>query len=84
MYSAQKFDSRPRDFCRLVSKDMETLKIHLNEDKNTSIGKAAFKKKVKLKVHEAALEYLLLEQKEHNKIKDIEYETLEIQPYFRT
>ena len=48
------------------------------------LAKQHLKKKVKLKVHEAALEYLLLEQKEHNKIKDIEYETLEIQPYFRT
>ena len=78
IYSAQKTNSNSGDFCELVSENLKTLRIPMNEDHIKSTSSETFKKNVKIKVHEAALEYLLKEQKEHSKVKDIKYKKLEI------
>ena len=45
------------------------------------MGTQQYKNYIKMKVKETALKYLTEEQESHSKVKHIEYEKLEIQPY---
>ena len=65
-----------------MAKDLKTIEFQMNEDHIESMSEESYKKEIKLKVNKAAFKYLLAEQKEHNKIKDIKYDKLEVQPQF--
>ena len=45
------------------------------------LTKAEYKKKIKMLVKKAALKYLNKEKDGHKKVKNIEYKSLNIQPY---
>ena len=69
------------DFCQLVRADMEMIDEKMDDENIQSKSKLALKSEVKQKIREAALEYLKNKQKEHSKIKNIEYDKLETQKY---
>ena len=54
----------------------------LSEIKQKSVNQ--FKKEVKLKIKQAALQYLLNISKKHDKMNNLKYDTLSMQEYFNT
>ena len=80
IYVAQKDNSQPGDFCRLVEADFSQMNIHITEEQIVSMG-GIYKTFIKNYVKKAAFKYLSNQQKEHSKIKHIKYEELQIQPY---
>jgi hypothetical protein len=81
VYTAQQADTKEGDFCDLISKDLEYLKIHMNKKDISSIGTNQYKTFIKSKVQDAAFQFLLEEQQHHSKVKHIKYDKLKIQPY---
>ena len=81
IYLAQQAESKPGDFCELISTDLEDLKVHMSEDHIASSGTKMYKSYIKSKVKGAAFTHLLERQKTHSKVKDIKYEELKIQEY---
>ena len=81
IYSAQKVDSLPGDFCELISESLKTLKVHMTEDQIAATGVKEYKSTIKGKVMEAAFLHLKEQQQTHSKVKHIKYEELRIQPY---
>ena len=81
VYTAQKVDSMPGDFCNLVMDDLRDLNIHMEEKQIALMNTERFKKLIKSKVKEASFKYLTDLQQTHSKIKNIKYDDLTIQPY---
>ena len=81
MYFAQKADSLPGDFCRLVAADLVSLDISLTEDQIKRMSTREYKKHIKEKVRSGAFRYLQSVQKTHSKIRNIKYLKLDMQPY---
>ena len=69
------------DFAQLVKRDFEEMKIPFNLEMVESTGGQTFKSTIKIKVKEAAFQYLRNKLKTHSKVKDIEYSKLETQKY---
>jgi hypothetical protein len=69
------------NFCEPVRADTEKIDDNMDDEYKQSKSKQAFKPEIKQKIREAALQYLKNKQKEHLKIKNIEYEKLETQKY---
>ena len=83
-YDAQKTDSLPGDFCRLIEADFQKLEISLSENQISSMTSNAYKKYIKSKVSKYAFESLTTEQQSHSKIKHIKYTKLEMQPHLKS
>ena len=81
VYSAQKVESVPGDFCELVTESLRSLDIHMNEHQIEAMSVKEYKALIKSQVKKSAFKYLLEEQKRHSKVDHIKYEKLEIQPY---
>ena len=80
-YEAQKFDSLPGDFYRLVKSDMEKFEINLTDDQISRMSSRSYKNYIKSKVFQYAFKILKMKQEGQNKIKHIKYKTFAIQPY---
>jgi hypothetical protein len=81
VYEALKSDSRKGDFVYLVQKDIEDIKIDLSEEEIKNTSKYEWKKYVKEKVTEAALEYLTKVNSTKSKTKHIHFESLQLSDY---
>ena len=81
VYFAQKADSLPGDFCRLVAEDLVSLDISLTEDQIRIMSTTEYKKHIKEKVRSGALRYLQSVQETHSKVRNIKYSKFEMQPY---
>ena len=84
VYFAQKADSLPGDYCRLVAADQERFQISLSEEEVRNMSSKLYKKYVKEKVNKGAFEYLISLQKNHSKIRSIKYTKLDMQPYMKS
>ena len=84
IYEAQVEKPCPGNFAVLVAKDLEMI----GDPKNTTIIKNAanevFKRSVKNRIKTAAFKYLKIKQMEHSKVKNINYTSLETQPYLKS
>ena len=84
VYEAQKTNTVKGDFYELVLKDMQMIGDGITEEYIKSCSKGALKRQLKEKTRNVALKYLKQKQKEHSKIKDIEYTKLETQEYMKS
>ena len=78
---AQQADPIEGDFCLLVEEDMKMIKLEKSEEEIISMTKGQMKLVVKRKVKEAALKYLMGENKSKEKTKHIKYHKLEPKQY---
>ena len=69
------------DWINSLMDDLKMLDIPLNEDLFSSLTKAQFKNMVKKNVRSATFKLLKETQQNHIKIKHIEYEQFQMQPY---
>ena len=81
VYEALKSESRKGDFVDLVQKDIEDIRIDLSEEDIKNTSKYEWKKYVKEKVTEAALEYLTNVNNTKSKTKHIHFESLKLSDY---
>ena len=81
VYLAQKESPVKGDFHKLVTKDLEILKI---EDDLTNISKRALKRKVKESVKSVAFKYLNEKRETHTKVKGITYRKFQTQKYLKS
>ena len=81
VYLAQKADSLPCEFTRLVSSDLESLDIHLTEENLKTMSSRDYKKHIKENDRTHAFRYFKSLQATHSKIRNIVYSKLEMQPY---
>ena len=77
----QKQSPTKGDFYCLIIKDFETIGKKLDEQEIISRSNYSYKKEIKQKIRNAALNYLKQKQEKHTKIKHIKYEKLETQKY---
>ena len=84
MYLAQKSDPKKGDFYDLVKKDIEMVKLYLNEDEIESLTKKQLKQIVKTKVNEAAFIHLMELKSSKSKLENIQYTKYELSPYMRS
>ena len=69
------------DFYNLVKTDFEEIGEVLDEAEIVASSVNAHKKKIKIKIKEAAFKYLRSRQQTHSKVKDVPYRKLETQKY---
>ena len=69
------------DFSELVKKDLELIELPPELEKIREYDRFRFKKMVKDRIRAKALHYLKERQKDHSKIRNIQYETLQAQSY---
>ena len=82
IYSAQKENPLPGDFCEIVSADLKL--IGLTEENVMQMSKSAFKRKVKAAIVKEALESLKQIQQTHTKVNKLKYSKLQAQSYFKS
>ena len=80
-YFAQKEKPSRGDFCQMVARDMKEIKLYLSEDEITKSNKKFFKKLVKQKCRQTAIDNFKKLQLSHKKVRDIQYVTHEPQTY---
>ena len=68
----------------MVENNLEMVDIEFNEENIKTEDKITFKKQVKSKMIKISHEYLKDLQKNHSKIRNIEYAQFQIQPYMRS
>ena len=78
---AQRNDPSPGDFINLVYKDIGDLEMDIDFTKIKEMGIEPFKSFVKKKTRNAAFKHLVSLQAKHSKIKSIQYNGLQCQPY---
>ena len=83
IYYAQKESPVEGDFCKLVAADMDHVEMNMSENEISNIKKEAFKKIVKKKVTEAALNKLIQAKENHSKMSQVTYSKLQIQEYLK-
>ena len=81
IYEKQKISPTKGDWYELSLKDFDFIEEKIDDDKIKMLTKAEFKKKIKMLVKKAALKYLNKEKDGHKKVKNIDYNSLNIQPY---
>jgi hypothetical protein len=81
VYTAQKADPKPGDFCELVTADFSSMEINLSDKDITDMKTSEYKKYIKYKVRTAAFQNLKQQQQKHSKVKHIVYKTFKVQPY---
>ena len=81
VFFAQKRRTSSDDWVESVFKDLKDIKIDITEDTIATMKKFRFKKCSKNKVKEAAFDYLQNIKEKHSKVKDIQYEKLDMQSY---
>ena len=79
VFDAQKKSPTKGDFVELVTEDL--IKIEESEDSIKVLSKGELKKVVKTKMSEIVLLDLQDKQKNHSKIKNIQYKDLKLQEY---
>ena len=81
IYLAQKDDTTPGDFVELIEKDFKSINKEQDDLSITTTNRNLYKQHIKAKVKAAALDYLKEKQKQHSKIKHIQYNQLKTQKY---
>ena len=84
VYFAQKADSLPGDYCRLVAADQEQFQICLSEEEVRNMSSRLYKKYIKEKVNKSAFAHLISVQQNHSKIRSIKYSKFDMQPYMKS
>ena len=77
----QKQEYLKGDWFQLLQNDFKFIGIEMNEEDIQSMSKANYKKKIKYLVQKAAFNYFIEEKSKHSKLKNLEYTSLQIQPY---
>ena len=81
IYLKQKEDSIKGDWYKLLLQDFEFIGIEINEDVIRDTPKNIYKKKIKYLVRSAAFNYYMKKKADLSKLNEVEYKSLEIQPY---
>ena len=82
VFEAQKQDPTPGDFIKLVEKDMLELDITMKYVEEST--KVDLKKALKASATNASFAGLKKKLLKHKKVKQIQYDLLEMQPYLRS
>ena len=80
IYEAQK-DDTTGDFSEIVREDCEDIGLNMTENDISKHTKQRFKALIKLKVRNAAFQYLRENQEKHSKMQKLKYSTLKLQEY---
>ena len=83
VYCALKEDTRKGDFVQLTNCDRKYLQIDLCDDDIRDISKHSWKKYIKEKVMNAALQHLVNENSTKEKTKEVTFSKLELSEYLR-
>ena len=81
IYDKQKSQPTKGDWYELLLKDFTFIGEDLNEEVIKSYSKTEYKKKVKAAIEKAAFKYFLEQKTKHTKLDNIQYTTLQTQPY---
>ena len=81
IYTAQKNDPTSGDFVKLLNEDFSLINRRQDDKIIQMTNKTDYKKQVKESIKESAFNYLKEKQKEHSKVKDIQYPSLSTQKY---
>ena len=81
--SAQIENPSKGDWILTIKEDLKELKINLGIEEIANSSKEGFKQIVKSAVKEVALEFLLRLKATHSKGSELEYDSLQIQPYLK-
>ena len=81
IFEAQKADPKPGDFSEMVSDDCKDIKLNMSDADISQHSKQRFKALVKVKVRNAAFQYLKECQEKHSKMRNLKYSTLKKQEY---
>ena len=81
IYETQKINPSPGDFSELIKDDMISISLKMTETEISKLRKQKFKDIVKKKVRNAAFEYLNSMKQKHSKMRNIEYDSLKLQPF---
>lgn len=81
IYKAQKNDQTTGDFVKLLSEDFKLINRTQEDRRIQMTNRKAYKQQIKKDIKEAAFNYLTEKQKEHSKVKDIQYVSLSTQKY---
>ena len=84
VYFAQKAKPLQGDFVKLVESDLQLINLQYNESFFKSMSKNKFKKFIKLKIRNAAFQYLNNERDKKEKVKHIVYKKFKIQNYLKS
>jgi hypothetical protein len=81
-YAAMKLNPLKEDWINLVSEDLQTIQMTLeNEEEIRNLTKTQFKAMVKRKVRQAAFIELQEAKRNHSKVRDIKFQSLGMQEY---
>ena len=83
-FMAQLEDPLDGDFVQLIREDFSLIDIPFDITFVESSGIEDYRKAIKNGIRKAALIYLKNKQKTHTKVREVEYEKLEQQPYLRS
>ena len=72
------------DFCELVNRDIQMIKLEKTYDEIAQMKKTSLKILVKSKIQVAAFNYLMMEKQPKTKMDKIKYSKLQISPYLMT
>ena len=84
VYDQQKKESRKGDFVFQVKQDMKEMDINMDDNEIKELSIRKWKKLVNEKTKEAALRYLVSENRQKEKTKHIKFKTLKLSEYLRT
>ena len=83
IYEKQKEETTKGDWYQLLKEDFEFVEEELNEEEIVNNSKEEYAKKVKQMVKKAAFKLYKEKQESLKKIKDLKYDTLELNDYLR-
>ena len=84
IYEKQKTECLKGDWVQLIKEDFAFIGLDMNEDEIKNSPSEIYRKKIKGLVRKAAFRELLEKKNQLSKIRDLKYETFEIQPYLKS
>ena len=84
VFEAQQKNPCKGDWCELVKEDMDMLNIDIDEEAMCGMSKAQFKSLVRKHVISATFTSLKTIQLSHTKVRNIQYPSFVLQPYFQS
>ena len=84
IYEKQKEDHVKGDWYQLLMEDFVFVENEMNDEEIKNIPKETYKKIVKNMVNRAAFKAYTAKKETHQKIRNLEYEQLELEPYLKS
>ena len=83
VYNAQRDDPVKGDWVNILKEDFKYISEEVNEEDAKSTSKFEYKKNIKNKIRQKVFEDLKQVKETHRKVRNIKYESFEIQEYIK-